>query len=196
MENNNPVSSKLVFYIWMLHTLKNIRQNSIFYDSKSATHETFVTGKVTFRICHDEFVMSPARSNCGYSFKMPLSFVSDNYYTEAAKIIKEPPAALPKREFHVHRHSQACLRSTSTSSAAEFIYHREQYPEFPEFWWQIACWVSLQNENTIETQSTVNGLLFVMPKRKKEKVSRRADDSIYIFIYIEAQPMDSKSEQS
>ena len=39
----------------MLHTLKNIRQNSIFYDSKSATHETFVTGKVTFRICHDEF---------------------------------------------------------------------------------------------------------------------------------------------
>ena len=135
MENNNPVSSKLVFYIWMLHTLKNIRQNSIFYDSKSATHETFVTGKVTFRICHDEFVMSLARSNCGYSFKMPLSFVSDNYYTEAAKIIKEPPAALPKREFHVHRHSQACLRSTSTFSAAEFIYHREQY-----CWLCFQCW--------------------------------------------------------
>ena len=28
------------------------------------------------------------------------------------------------------------------------------------------------------------------------KVSRRADDSIYIFIYIEAQPTDSNSEQS
>ena len=58
MENKNPVRSTLAFYIWMLHTLKNIRQNSIFYDSKSATHETFVTGKVTFRICHDEFVVT------------------------------------------------------------------------------------------------------------------------------------------
>ena len=27
-------------------------------------------------------------------------------------------------------------------------------------------------------------------------VSRRADDSIYIFIYIEEQPTDSNSEQS
>ena len=141
-------------------------------------------------LCHWRGQISGILSRC------LCHLFSDNYYTEAAKIIKEPPAALPKREFHVHRHSQACLRSTSTSSAAEFIYHREQYPEFPEFWWQIACWVSLQNENTIETQSTVNGLLFVMPKRKKERVSRRADDSIYIFIYIEAQPMDSKSEQS
>ena len=72
-------------------------------------------------LCHWRGQISGILSRC------LCHLFSDNYYTEAAKIIKEPPAALPKREFHVHRHSQACLRSTSTSSAAEFIYHREQY---------------------------------------------------------------------
>ena len=95
----------------MHHTLRNIRQNSTFYDSKFATHETFVIGKFTFRISHDEFRMSLERSNCGYSFKITLSFLSENYYTEAAKIIKKPFAALPpniqsshKRELHIQRH--------------------------------------------------------------------------------------------
>ena len=103
----------------MHHTLKNIRQNSTFYDSKFATHETFVIGKFTFRISHDEFRMSLERSNCGYSFKITLSFLSENYYTDAAKIItrtlrkllKKPLAALPpniqsshKRELHIQRH--------------------------------------------------------------------------------------------
>ena len=40
----------------MHHTLKNIRHNGTFFNSKSATHETFVTGKFIFRICH-EFLM-------------------------------------------------------------------------------------------------------------------------------------------
>ena len=57
MENNNSVRSALVLYIWMHHALKNIRQNSTFFDSKSATHEIFVIGKSTFRISH-EFFMS------------------------------------------------------------------------------------------------------------------------------------------
>ena len=68
-------------------------------------------GKFTFRISHDEFRMSLERSNCGYSFKITLSFLSENYYTEAAKIIKKPLAALPpniqsshKRELHIQRH--------------------------------------------------------------------------------------------
>ena len=72
MENNNSVSSALVVYIWMHHTLKNIRQNSTFFDSKSANHETFVIGKFIFRISHD-FFMSLRGQNCGYSFKIPLS---------------------------------------------------------------------------------------------------------------------------
>ena len=46
-------------------------------------------GKFTFRISHDEFRMSLEKSNCGYSFKITLSFLSENYYTDAAKIIKK-----------------------------------------------------------------------------------------------------------
>ena len=68
-------------------------------------------GKFTFRISHDEFRMSLERSNCGYSFKITLSFLYEIYYTEAAKIIKKPLAALPpniqsshKRELHIQRH--------------------------------------------------------------------------------------------
>ena len=57
MENNyNLGSSALVVYIWMHHISKNIRHNSTFFNSKSATHETFVIGKFISRICH-EFLM-------------------------------------------------------------------------------------------------------------------------------------------
>ena len=41
------------------------------FDSKSASHETFVIAKFIFRSSH-EFVVS-AGSNCRYSFKIPLS---------------------------------------------------------------------------------------------------------------------------
>ena len=41
----------------MHHSLKNIRQNSTLFDSKSASHETFVIAKFIFRGSH-EFVVS------------------------------------------------------------------------------------------------------------------------------------------
>ena len=55
-KNYNFGSSALVVYIWMHYTSKNISHNSTFFNSKSATHETFVIGKFMFRICH-EFLM-------------------------------------------------------------------------------------------------------------------------------------------
>ena len=58
MENNFKLGcSALVVYIWMHHSLKNIRQNSTLFDSKSASHETFVIAKFIFRGSH-EFVVS------------------------------------------------------------------------------------------------------------------------------------------
>ena len=108
--NYKSVSSALVVSFECI-TPWGISDKTTFYDSKFATHETFVIGKFTFRISHDEFRMSLERSNCGYSFKITLSFLSENYYTEAAKIIKKPFAALPpniqsshKRELHIQRH--------------------------------------------------------------------------------------------
>ena len=108
--NYKSVSSALVVSFECI-TPWRISDKTVHFTTRSLPLMKPVIGKFTFRISHDEFRMSLERSNCGYSFKITLSFLSENYYTEAAKIIKKPLAALPpniqsshKRELHIQRH--------------------------------------------------------------------------------------------
>ena len=108
--NYKSVSSALVVSFECI-TSWRISDKTVHFTTRSLPLMKPVIGKFTFRISHDEFRMSLERSNCGYSFKITLSFLSENYYTEAAKIIKKPLAALPpniqsshKRELHIQRH--------------------------------------------------------------------------------------------
>ena len=108
--NYKSVSSALVVSFECI-TPWRISDKTVHFTTQSLPLMKPVIGKFTFRISHDEFRMSLERSNCGYSFKITLSFLSENYYTEAAKIIKKPLAALPpniqsshKRELHIQRH--------------------------------------------------------------------------------------------
>ena len=108
--NYKSVSSALVVSFECI-TPWRISDKTVHFTTRSLPLMKPVIGKFTFRISHDEFRMSLERSNCGYSFKITLSFLSENYYTEAAKIIKKSLAALPpniqsshKRELHIQRH--------------------------------------------------------------------------------------------
>ena len=108
--NYKSVSSALVVSFERI-TPWRMSDKTVHFTTRSLPLMKPVIGKFTFRISHDEFRMSLERSNCGYSFKITLSFLSENYYTEAAKIIKKPLAALPpniqsshKRELHIQRH--------------------------------------------------------------------------------------------
>ena len=74
-------------------------------------------------------------------------FVWENYYFRPKALVALPPSiqSSHNRELHVHRHSQACLHSNSTSSTAELIYHRQQYCWLPrmlsllkDVWW-LSC---------------------------------------------------------